>query len=112
MSVEAYKAALILIEPRITEGQRKMLIGHYHAPGKMRSVTQLAELAEYKGAAPGKLHYGKLARNLAETMGTTPPTTDQTSILAHWTDEENEHGHGQWIMRSELAKALEELGWV
>lgn len=111
-TIDAFKTALIAIESKITDGQRKMLVGHYKAPEMTLSVTKLAELADYKGAAPGKLHYGKLARNLAEAMDETPPTGDQISMLGKWTPEKDERGHGQWVMYDELATAIEELGWV
>ena len=109
--MDAYKAAFLKIEPKITDGQMKMLRGHYAAPERRLSVTKLADLASYKGAAPGKLHYGKLARAISEAMGEAPPTTDQISMIAEWDNTKDENGHGQWRLYEEVAMALWELGW-
>lgn len=110
--VEVFKSALTELRPKITDGQMKMLIGHYAAPDKTISVKKLATLAGYEGARSGSLHYGKLARAISEVSGISPPTVDQMSVLAEWTTSPDENGHGQWIMYDEFAKALEELGWV
>lgn len=110
--VEAYKEALLKIESEMTDGQRKMLLGHYVAPDMALSVTKLAEIAGYDGSKSGSLHYGKLARKISEIIGKVPPTTDQMSAIAQWTNEKDERGHGQWLLNDEMAQALEELGWV
>ncbi|VVC83717.1 HNH endonuclease [Sideroxydans sp. CL21] len=110
--VALYKQALLKIEAGISEGQRKMLFGHYRAPDMALSVKRLAEIAGYEGMRSGSLHYGKLARKLSEAMG-VQPTGDQISTIAAWRgDLKDERGHGQWMMYTELAQALEELGWV
>lgn len=110
--IDGYKAALLAVDAKITAGQRKMLLGHYAAPEMRLSVTQLAELAGYRGAAPGKLHYGLLAHRIADAMGRDKPTTDHISAIAEWDSSNDEHGHGQWVLYDEVALALEELGWV
>jgi hypothetical protein len=110
--VAIFKEALNIIEPTINEGQRKMLIGHYHAPEMSLSVKRLAEIAGYEGAKTGSLHYGKLARKISEAIGEAP-SGDQISMIAEWNgDKKDERGHGQWILYDEVAQALEELGWV
>jgi len=107
------KEALLKIEPEINEGQRKMLLGHYSAPGMALSVKRLAEIAGYEGYRSGSLHYGKLARKISEAMDIVPPTQDQISIIAEWNgNQKDERGHGQWILYDEVAQAIEELGWV
>lgn len=108
-----FKKALLKIEPGINEGQRKMLLGHYSAPGMALSVKRLAEIAGYEGSRSGSLHYGKLARKISEAMDTVPPTRDQISIIAEWNgNQKDERGHGQWILYDEVAQAIEELGWA
>jgi predicted HNH restriction endonuclease len=110
--VTLFKEALLKVEPEIYEGQRKMLLGHYSAPGMALSVKRLAEIAGYEGTRSGSLHYGKLARKISEAMGTTT-TGDQISIIAAWDgNQKDERGHGQWILFDEVAQAIEELGWV
>lgn len=110
--VEVFKDALTELRPKITDGQMKMLVGHYAAPDMAISVKKLAELAGYTGARSGSLHYGKLARAISRVSGISPPTGDQISAIAEWTTTPDENGHGQWIMYDEFATALEELGWV
>lgn len=110
--VAKFKKALLQIEPKMSEGQRKMLLGHYAAPNLMLSVTKLARFAGYEGASSGNLHYGKLARMIAEALEENPPTQDYISTIAQWSNNKDEAGHGQWILYNEVAKALEELGWV
>lgn len=110
--VEMFKRALLQLKPKITDGQMKMLVGHYVAPDMTLSVLKLAELAGYNGSSPGKLHYGKLARAISECSGLAPASSDQISTIAEWTTDKDENGHGQWIMYAEFATALEELGWV
>lgn len=110
--VEVFKDALTKLRPKITDGQMKMLVGHYAAPDMTISVKKLASLAGYAGARSGSLHYGKLARAISTVSGISPPTVDQISAIAEWTRTPDENGHGQWIMYEEFAEALEELGWV
>jgi len=111
--VVLFKEVLLRIEPGINEGQRKMLLGHYNAPGMALSVKRLAEMAGYEGARSGGLHYGKLARKISEAMGVAPRTRDQISMIAEWNGvQKDERGHGQWILYDEVARAIEELGWV
>lgn len=110
--VTLFKEALLKIEPAINEGQRKMLLGHYSAPGRALSVKRLAEIAGYEGAHSGSLHYGKFARKLSEAIG-TPPDGDLISIIAEWRGhQKDEKGHGQWILYDEVAQAIEGLGWA
>jgi len=108
-----YREAFQKIGPAISDGQRKMLLGHYYAPDMALSVKRLAEIAGYKGHRSGSLHYGKLARKLSEAMGVDPPTQDLISIIAEWHgNQKDNNGHGQWVLYEEVAKALEELGWI
>lgn len=110
--VTLFKEALLKVEPEIYEGQRKILLGHYSAPGMALSVKRMAEIAGYQGSHSGSLHYGKLARKISEAMGATT-TGDQISVIAVWDgNQKDERGHGQWILFDEVAQAIEELGWV
>lgn len=110
--VDAFKKALLEIESDITEGQRKILLGHYAAHKKGLSVKKMAELAGYDGDRTGSLHYGKLALKIAEAKGEVPPYKDKISAIAKWTDDKDERGHGQWMLYDEMAEALEQLNWV
>ncbi|NOU00438.1 MAG: hypothetical protein HOO95_02520, partial [Gallionella sp.] len=110
--VGTFKNALLKLEPKINEGQRKILLGHYGAPDMALSVKRFAEIAGYQGNRAGSLQYGKLARKISEEIG-EPTQGDQISTIAEWRgDLKDEKGHGQWILYDEVAQALEELGWV
>ncbi len=45
--VTTFKKALVKIESELNEGQRKILLGHYHAPDMALSVQRFAEIAGY-----------------------------------------------------------------
>jgi len=110
--VTTFKKALVKIEPELNEGQRRILLGHYHAPDMALSVQRFAEIAGYQGARAGSLQYGKFARKISELIG-EPTQGDQISTIAQWRgDLKDSRGHGQWVLFEEVAQALEELGWV
>lgn len=110
--VTTFKKALVKIESELNEGQRKILLGHYHAPDMALSVQRFAEIAGYQGVRAGSLQYGKFARKISALIG-EPTQGDQISTIAQWRgDLKDSRGHGQWVLFEEVAQALEELGWV
>jgi hypothetical protein len=64
------------------------------------------------------LRYGTLAHRVAEVLHYQPgPFLDGKRhwwyTLSYWNDSpQAEEGQDQWIMRPELAQALQELKWV
>ncbi len=110
-SVKDYVRALRDIEPRMSSRQRAMLVGHYASPARRLSENRLAKLGGYAAGSAANLQYGKLAGMVAKALGHTP-LGDLSWTIAVWTTEKDKNGHGQWILRKEVARALEELGWV
>lgn len=106
-----YKQALRTIE--INSAQRQMLVRHAQAPGMKLSVTKIGEAGGYEGSSTGRLHYGRMARKIAEAIGSpVGQEGDQISAIANWTSDKDDRGHGQWILKDEVANALQELGWI
>ena len=110
--VANYKRALLLIEEKIPHSVRKILVAHYGAPGRRLSVTEMGQIAGYRGTRASNLQYGLFAKKLSDAMGEHPPTTDNLSSVGQWDSTSDELGHGGWLMYSELATALEQLDWV
>lgn len=106
-----YKAALALLEDEMPPKHRLMLEAHYRAPGRRLTARKLAEKVGYASFGAVNLQYGTLARKICDILGlrlryhvlvlakfVTPKTGLDREIL--------------WVMRPELAQALEELQWV
>ena len=109
-SVEEYVTAFRMIEEKMTEKQRKMLMEHYKSFCYITTATDLAIKAEYNGAGGAKLQYGKLGSMVSNALGLgslgvitialmTPP--DKFAVK-EWL----------WVMRANVAEALEKLEWV
>ncbi len=116
LQTEDYKRALLAINSKMPDSYKRMLIAHYHAPSQILTAYQLAEAARYKSFEGANLHYGKLGKLIAEYCDYTPPShTGKDSpfwsiILANgYQDEKNKW---YWVLRPQVAEALEELGWV
>ena len=111
-SVSDYVAAFKKIESRMTDNQHKMLVNHHSSPGYVTTSRNLAHSVGFSDYNAANLQYGKLGIMLAEAMdiawrdisvamlviGAPPGTATNTEWL--------------WIMRENVAQALEELGWV
>jgi hypothetical protein len=106
-----YKAALSLLEDEMPPRHRLLLEVHYRAPGRRLTARKLAEQVGYASFGAVNLQYGTLARKICDILGlrlryhvlilakfVTPKTGLDREIL--------------WVMRPELARALEELRWV
>lgn len=106
-SVERFVFGLRALVP--TERQLEILRVHYRAPG--RTVT-IHEVATQVGAARHQrinVDYGKLARDFGRVVGRHNPTQVYLGTLV---DLEKRAGTWHWIMRPQLARALERVGWV
>lgn len=91
----------------------KMLQMHYYAPDRTITATQMAKAMGYHNYNAANLHYGKLGRLVGHALGWNPTTeeaqnADAVFILA---DFKKPGKYWLWIMRSELARAMESLGW-
>jgi hypothetical protein len=112
-SVSEYKAALQEMDRvnMITDNQREMLRTQYHAPDHAMTARELAQAVGYRSWRGANVQYGVLGKRMRETMNYRGE--GQESYILSWLAQPQEVGD-EWlfVMHSELAQALEELGWV
>lgn len=95
-----------------------MLRAHYNAQGRAMSAEDLATAAGMTSHHAGNSHYGKFSHRLCDILNYEPPEggaesdTRWTYLLATFPGKKNAKGNGLWILRPEVAFALEELGLV
>lgn len=115
-TAEQFKAALPKVQ--ISESELAMLRTQYGAPNHTISPGQMAKELHYGSYAAVNSRYGALAHRVAEALDYLPGLADGKRhwwrTLSYWNDDapEAEEGQDQWIMRPELAQALQELKWV
>lgn len=93
----------------IAPHHRRMLQAHYHAPDRTLTATQMAKAVGYPNFGSANLHYGRLGRIIGEALSWTPLPDPIVGVLAEFEKPKREWN---WIMRSTVALALEQLGWV
>ncbi|MEE5137992.1 HNH endonuclease [Pseudomonas alliivorans] len=109
-TIEDYIQALREVEPRVTEIQLRMLIGHARAPDQALTMAQIARLGGGEGHHFANLHYGKLARLLTEALGLRPPDW-WVYTLATFDDRPGFKGRVAQLHRP-LLEALLQLNWM
>lgn len=115
-ATEQFKVALLTVH--ISEKELAMLQAQYKAPNHTISAAQLAKELRYDSYATVNARYGALAHRFAEALHYQPgPFSDGKAhwwyTLSYWNDSPRaEEAQDQWIMRPELAQALQELKWV
>jgi hypothetical protein len=116
-TAEQFKAAMLTV--RISETELAMLRAQYGAPNHTISAVQLAKELRYVNYGTVNAQYGALAHRVAEGLDYRPgPFPDGKPhwwrTLSYWNDNapQAEEGEDQWIMRPELAQALQALKWV
>ena len=85
---------------------RRILLTHYHAPGQTISATQMSKAMGYRNHGGANLHYGILGKRIGENLGWGKPNLH---VLVEFEKPEREW---LWIMRPEVSRALERLGWT
>lgn len=86
----------------------QMLRIHYCSPQRTMTAKQLALAMGYSGYQPVNSRYGGLAGSVGERLNFRP-----TGVrLGVFVEFQHVNGEWHWIMRPELAGALEELRWV
>lgn len=123
-TVDDYKQAFIAISSQLTDSHKRMLKAHYHAPGQIITVTELAEAAGYEHFGGANLQYARIAELVANYLNYSPRQHDDSGkpfwslMLAsgYWkTLEDSEitsQREWQWQLREQVSQALEDLGWV
>lgn len=109
-STADYVRALRAIEPKITAGQRAMLLGHAQAPAQTLTMTQLAALAGKDSFEFANSQYGRLGGKLIAALDIPYPVFKVYAIAAF--DGGPETNGRRAHMYPELRSALEQLGWV
>jgi 5-methylcytosine-specific restriction protein A len=100
----------VLRSIRVTEIQRRILQIHYGAPSRTISARQIARALGYKHYSVANSQYGRLGRSVRESLGKTGDSIDQRLGMFVTFEKRNDEWH--WLMRPEVAEALERLGWV
>lgn len=104
----AQRYAVAFKSVSLTKVHRQILAFHYHAPDRTVTATQVATAIGESNYARANWHYGKLARLMGEELDYAPePQRLGTLVLFDMRD-----GEWHWLMRSQVAEALELLGWV
>jgi len=114
-NTEDYVAAFRNILKDLTDGQLAMLRAHYHAPHHRITATELAKSADYLNHSAANLQYGNLGKALYEEYPLEiPRRTDGTLIytfmLATGGDKGADEKEWFWVLRPEVAAAIEALG--
>jgi predicted HNH restriction endonuclease len=126
-TTDEYIAALRLFrdgfkreKPFSSSPELKMLRSHYNAPQHTITAATLATELSLVSPNAANLRYGTLARNLTKLLDKTLPAIKASKVphwwrtLAYCRDDVaiTNDGQVEWIMRTELCEALEQLGWV
>jgi len=110
-SCAAYKTAFSLLEEDMPPKHRLMLVVHYHAPARTVTARQLAALVGYAHYGAVNMQYGTLARGVCEILGQR--LKYHVLVLVEFRAPASGPDRDlRWIMRPEVARALEELQWV
>jgi len=110
-TAEAYRAAFLALEPRMTETRRKLLQAHYHSPHHEATMTQISEAMGWRRYSSGNAHYGKLAQLVAEQLG-LPHDGCYLTTLCTFVRPEEQGDHWLITLRPQVADALKELSWI
>ena len=118
---EDFQRAFVLLQadtstPKVANGFA-MLKANYRSPGKTISAARLAQAAGYQSFSTANEQYGSFAHKVADILSYEPDRkvdgkTRWTYTLCTASTEADQNGHFQWVMRPEVADALESLKLV
>lgn len=106
-SPESYASAFVQLGT-VSEQQLRLLRLHYSAPERTISATEMANAAGYGHYSVVNSQYGRLAGLVGDQLR-YKPTEEQLGALVTF---KKRLGEWNWIMRPQVAAALEQLGWV
>ncbi|HUY33445.1 MAG TPA: HNH endonuclease [Pirellulales bacterium] len=106
-SSEQYAASFRRLS-NVSDSQLQMLRLHYHAPARTMTASQMARAIGYNHYSIANSQYGRLGRLVGNELAYNP-THERLGTLVTF---EKREGQWHWLMRAEVAKALELLGWV
>jgi hypothetical protein len=105
-TVDAFEAALTSLHP-LADHHDRMLAAHYKATNHTLTATQIAKAVSYADFHAVNLHYGKLAVLICDKLGVSP----DFGVMLESAEPNEDNGHLELVMRTELASALRNLGW-
>ncbi len=94
-----------------------MLIANYKAPGRKITAGALATAAGYDAFSVANEQYGSFAHRLCEILEYTPQHLRDndpiwTTAICNASDTTDQDGHFQWVLKGNVAKAMEAIGLV
>lgn len=92
----------------ISDTQIQMLRLHYNSPKHTTTAIQLAHAVGYSHYSISNSQYGRLGHLVGDHLEYKPTKTRLGTLVTF----EKRQGEWHWIMRPEVAAALEQLGWV
>lgn len=105
-STQEYKLAFLRLGC-IPKSYLAMLQEHRSAANLDVTATELARAVGYQNFNAANLHYGKLGGFIGELLLLPQPEFFVKTLVTFEYDGDEWH----WIMRSEVAQALDELDW-
>ena len=122
-SKEDFKKALLsLRDDKAFRNSKYLTLLRAQYAGINHTITaqRLADSAGYKNFNAANLHYGHLARLIAEKLDYVPEEKHKNGDTVWWVtiasgteaSESTIDGHFEFTMKPELALALEEMKWV
>jgi hypothetical protein len=90
----------------------QMLKANYNAPDRMLTATELAKAVGYENYGAVNLHYGKLGHQVGTLLGWEPLPKYKLEVLVDFKKPDQERQEWRWILKPNVAEAMERLGWV
>ncbi|EKA62277.1 hypothetical protein B277_03088 [Janibacter hoylei PVAS-1] len=112
-SVDDYASAFTEVKDKITPKQLELLRFHHAQPGRAASASTMARAVGFESFSAVNVQYGKLARLVAEAAGLELAEHVKVGALVQFVHpDQAANEHFLWLMRENVAIALENLGWV
>lgn len=111
-SVARYVDALRQLEASIHPNHKKLLQAHYAAPDQTMTARELAAAVGYPNHHSVNLQYGQLGERLRELMAYRGDGQASYVFAAFVPPRVAGNEEWLWVMHENVARALEQLGWV
>ncbi len=111
-TAEEYQEALAAMRDQMTVRQLLLLQRHYAAPGRTTTARRLAEAVGFQDWRGVNLQYGTLAKRVCDALGVAVDGDSMFALATFTRDPGIDQGECQLVMRVQVARALEQLGWV
>lgn len=112
-SVDDYASAFTEVEDKVTPKQRELLRFHHAQPGRAASASTMARAVGYESFSAVNAQYGLLAGSVADAVGLRLGNHVKVGALVQFVyPDQAANEQYLWLMRENVALALEDLGWV